>query len=422
MNTLSSSDNQLKEQILNATSGASHRKRGLIVLLMLIIALMAIWFFLQNSASNSNNSQYQTTSVSKDDLTIKVTATGTLQPLDKVEMSSETSGTVKMVLVEENDLVAEGQVLLKLDTTTLQAQVKQAQANIKMAQAQIRQSEISLAEKKLSYQRNAELHTKQLISDEALNTLKSASLRAQADLQSSQANLLQLEATLALQLDKLSKATIMAPFDGVVLSREIDPGQTVVASLQAPVLFTLARNLTQMELLLDIDEADIGSVAKGQSASFTVDAFPHDSFDATITKVHLASQTVEGVVTYQARLSVDNPKGILRPGMTSTADITVASITDALLVPNSALRFEPPKTSSQKASTSFISQLLPRRPRQDKKSNNHLLQPHVWVLENKHPKLIEVTTGLSDGMHTQILSGLTTSHAVIVDVLSDATP
>ncbi len=421
MDTLSSPDSDLKQQILNAAPQASHRKRWLVVLVVIVTALLATWFFLQNSASNSNASQYQTTPVTQGDLTIQVTATGTLQPLDKVEMSSETSGTVKTVLVEENDLVKAGQVLLKLDTKTLEAQVKQAQANIKMAHAQIRQSEISLAEKKLSYNRNAELQTKHLISDEDLNTLKSAYLRAKADLQSSQANLLQLEASLALQLDKLSKATILSPFDGVVLSREIDPGQTVVASLQAPVLFTLARNLTQMELLLDIDEADIGSVTKGQSASFTVDAFPNDTFDAIITKVHLASQTIEGVVTYQARLSVDNPQGILRPGMTSTADITVTSVTNALLVPNSALRFEPP-TTSQKPSGSFVSQLLPRRPRTAKKSKTNLNQPHVWILENKQPKLIEVTTGLSDGMHTQVLSGLTDSHVVIVDVLSGTAP
>lgn len=421
MDTLSSSDSDLKQQILNAAPQASHRKRWLVVLMIIVTTLLATWFFLQNSASNSNASQYKTTPVTQGNLTIKVTATGTLQPLDKVEMSSETSGTVKTVLVEENDLVKAGQILLKLDTKTLEAQVQQAQANIKMAHAQIRQAEVTLAEKKLSYNRNTGLQLKHLISDEELNIVRSAYLRAKADLQSSQANLLQLEASLDLQLDKLSKATILSPFDGVVLSREIDPGQTVVASLQAPILFTLARNLTQMELLLDIDEADIGSVTKGQIASFTVDAFPKDSFDATITKVHLASQTIEGVVTYQARLSVDNPQGVLRPGMTSTADITVAKVTNALLVPNTALRFDPP-TTSQKTSSSFISQLLPRRPHSAKKSKSNLNQPHVWILENKQPKLIEVTTGLSDGLHTEILSGLTDSQIVIVDLLSDTTP
>ena len=176
-----------------------------------------------------------------------------------------------------------------------------------------------------------------------------------------------------------------------------------------------------MELLLDIDEADIGSVKAGQSATFTVDAFPNDAFDANITKVHLASQTIEGVVTYQARLSVDNPQGLLRPGMTSTADITVASVTDALLVPNSALRFEPP-TTSQKASTSFVDKLLPSRPRPTKKSTSNINAPQVWILENQQPKLVEVTTGLSDGMHTQILSGLTDSQSVIIDVTGGTSP
>ncbi len=421
MDTLPSSDRDLKTLISNAAPSTHHGKRWLVVLVIITIALLAIWYFLQNPTSNSTLSQYQTASVSRGDLTIQVTATGTLQPLDKVEMSSEISGTVKTVLVEENDLVKTGQVLLKLDTKTLEAQVQQAQANVKMAHAQIRQSEVNLAEKKLSYNRNIELQSKHLISDEALNTLKSAYLRAKADLQSSQANLLQLEANLALQLDKLSKATILSPFDGVVLSREIDPGQTVVASLQAPILFTLARTLTQMELLLDVDEADIGSVKNGQPASFTVDAFPNTHFAATITKVHLASQTIEGVVTYQTRLSVDNPQGILRPGMTSTADITVASVTNALLVPNTALRFDPP-TTNQKPSSSFISQLLPRRPHSAKKSKSNINTPHVWILENKQPKLIEVTTGLTDGLYTQILRGLNDSQIVIVDVLSDTIP
>ena len=421
MDTPSSSDSALKNIVSNTASQTPHCKRWLVVLAIIAIALLAMWFFLQNSASNSKISRYQTTTVSHGDLTIQVIATGTLQPLDKVEMSSEISGTVKTVLVEANDLVKGGQVLLELDTKTLEAQVQQAQANVKMAHAKIHQSEITLTEKKLSYNRNTGLQPKHLISDEELNLLRSAYLRAKADLQSSQANLLQLEASLALQLDKLSKATILSPFDGVVLSREIDPGQTVVASLQAPVLFTLARNLTQMELLLDIDEADIGSVAKGQSALFTVDAFPNTSFSATITKVHLASQTIEGVVTYQARLSVDNPQGILRPGMTSTADITVASVTNVLLVPNSALRFEPP-TTRKKASGTLVSQLLPRRPRPAKKSKTNLSKPHVWILENKQPKFVEVTTGLSDGIHTQILSGLSTSQLIIIDVLSDTNP
>ena len=421
MDTPSSSDSALKNIVSNTASQTPHCKRWLVVLAIIAIALLAMWFFLQNSASNSKISRYQTTTVSHGDLTIQVIATGTLQPLDKVEMSSEISGTVKTVLVEANDLVKGGQVLLELDTKTLEAQVQQAQANVKMAHAKIHQSEITLTEKKLSYNRNTGLQPKHLISDEELNLLRSAYLRAKADLQSSQANLLQLEASLALQLDKLSKATILSPFDGVVLSREIDPGQTVVASLQAPVLFTLARNLTQMELLLDIDEADIGSVAKGQSALFTVDAFPNTSFSATITKVHLASQTIEGVVTYQARLSVDNPQGILRPGMTSTADITVASVTNVLLVPNSALRFEPP-TTRKKASGTLVSQLLPRRPRPAKKSKTNLSKPHVWILENKQPKFVEITTGLSDGIHTQILSGLSTSQLIIIDVLSDTNP
>ncbi|WP_373020273.1 efflux RND transporter periplasmic adaptor subunit [Thiomicrorhabdus sp.] len=415
----SPSDNDLKNHILKTSPAASHGKRWLTLLVIVALMGAGIWYFMKTQNGGNGGFSYQTEESFKGNLTVKVTATGTLQPLDSVEMSSETSGTVKEVMVEENDLVKTGQVLLKLDTTTLEAQVQQAIANVAVSKAQVKQAQISLSETKTTYERKKKLLPSKYVSEEELNTVKSAYLRASADLESSKAQLLQMEAALALQQDKLRKATIHSPFDGVVLSREIDPGQTVAASLQAPVLFTLARNLTEMELLLDIDEADIGSVQAGQHATFTVDAYPDETFSATITKVHLASETVDGVVTYQARLSVQNPDGRLRPGMTSTADITIAGVKDALLIPNAALRFEPPASSSQ-SSRSVISQLIPRPPRAVKKKKaNNSTTPHVWILENNQPVMIDVEVGLTDGVNTQVLSGLELGQDLIVDTVNE---
>lgn len=406
----------LKKQLLQPSRPAKTRWRlGALVLLAGLIG-GALWW--QNQTPQSHETQYQTALAEVGNLTITVTATGTLQPLDQVDMSSETSGTVKQVMVEENDPVKTGQTLLKLDTTTLEAQVKQAQANVHVATAQLKQAQISVDESKASYERKRSLLPLNYVSKEELSLAEASYLRNQATLDANRAQLQQAQATLALQQDQLRKATIVSPFDGVVLSRQIDPGQTVAASLQAPVLFTLARDLTQMELLLYIDEADVGHVAPGQKASFTVDAYPNALFSAIITKVHLASETVEGVVTYQARLKVNNPDGRLRPGMTSTADIIVNKVENTLLVPNRALRFVPP-TTTPSASKSVVSQLLPRRPSSPRTATSNTPGSQVWVLQNNQPTPIEVQTGLSDGLHTQILSGLQPGQAVIVDLIRE---
>lgn len=410
-------DSELKKRILSANPKRSHFTRRWVIVTFFLLVAAGLGFWLQSSSNSASAPKFQTAEAVKGQLSVKVTATGTLQPLDQVEMSSETSGTVKSVLVDENDSVQQGQVLLKLDTVTLEAQVKQAKANVESAKAQISQAQVNLEEKKTTYQRKSQLPPGEYMSDEELNSARSAYLRASADLTSARAQRLQAQAALSLQEDKLRKATIVSPFNGVVLSREIDPGQTVAASLQAPVLFTLARDLTQMELRLYIDEADIGRVQKGQHARFTVDAFPDHQFEATITKVHLAPETVEGVITYQARLHVNNPDGLLRPGMTSTADIVVVEIDQALLIPNSALRFVPPQTSG-KSSRSVVSNLIPRRPREAKKPRTTQgKEAQVWTLENNQPKALQIQTGLTDGVYTQVLKGLQPGQPVIIDTL-----
>jgi HlyD family secretion protein len=222
----------------------------------------------------------------------------------------------------------------------------------------------------------------------------------------------------------LEKAVIRAPIDGIVLERKVEPGQTVAASLQTPVLFTLAENLAQMELHVDVDEADVGRVVAGQEAEFTVDAYPERTFPATIEQVRFAPQTAEGVVTYETLLSVDNSELLLRPGMTATAEVLVEHLSDVLLVPNAALRFTPPKAVgvSRSGGGGLVGMLLPRRPREEKRAvdtGKAGLGARVWVLRDGEPQAIQVKTGVTNGLVTQIVEGpLEPGTEVLIDALA----
>jgi HlyD family secretion protein len=226
----------------------------------------------------------------------------------------------------------------------------------------------------------------------------------------------------------LDKAVIQSPIDGIVLERQVEPGQTVAASLQTPVLFTIAENLAQMELHVDVDEADVGQVAEGQEAEFTVDAYPDRRFPARIVQVRFAPKTVEGVVTYETLLSVDNAKLLLRPGMTATAEILVEELKDVLLVPNAALRFSPPKGTggpdaghARSGGGGLVGMLLPRRPPNEKHGGEAVKgsKQRVWVLREGRPEAVEIRTGATDGILTQVLEGpLEPGTGVLVDTLS----
>ena len=230
--------------------------------------------------------------------------------------------------------------------------------------------------------------------------------QAQAALNAAQAQVKVAEADLAADQTQLAKATIRSPIDGIVLERNVDRGQTVAASLQAPVLFTIANDLTRMELLVDIDEADAGSVKEGQHATFTVEAYPNEHFDAKVTQLRLNPQTVSGVVTYKAVMSVDNAQLLLRPGMTVAVDVTVDQVTKALLVPNAALRYTPPTAAP--AGGNFFTQLFRRAgptgqpPARTTSSAN---QKRVWILRDGSPASEPVTIGRSDGTWSEMISG-----------------
>jgi len=363
---------------------------------------------------------YVTETARNGDLTLVVSATGTLQPTNQVDVGVEISGTIRDVLVDYNSKVRVGQVLARLDTTKIEAQVRQAEANLAAARAKVplaRATVEELASKLARFEQARSLSGGKVPSPQEMESAVASLARARAEEAVALASVAQNEAALkALQTD-LSKASIISPIKGIVLNRDVDPGQTVAASFQTPVLFTIAEDLTQMELNVDVDEADVGKVKEGQDADFSVDAYPDHRFPGRLTQVRYGSQTVEGVVTYKAVIEVKNPDMLLRPGMTATAEIVTEKVKDALLVPNSALRYEPPTQIRQTGGGSFISKLMPRPPisRSGKPSVQRSGKNQaVYVLENRNPRPVPIVTGATDGQWTQVVKGEIVSGAVLI--------
>lgn len=390
---------------LDESSRRSRRRRRWAVFALLGLAAAGLIAGFVVAGKDEGGTSYVQAPVTRRDLVVTVTATGTLEPTNEVEVSSELSGIVRQVFVDNNDSVEAGQVLAELDTDKLEAQVTSARATLAASQARVREAEAALAEARRSFQRNEELARKKVVSERDLDVARSTFERAAASLESAKADVEVAQADLDVRKTDLKKACICSPIKGVVLRRNVDPGQTVASTLQAPTLFTLADDLRKMELRVDVDEADISLVAAGQTARFTVDAYPDRSFPARITKVRFAPDTVEGVVTYETYLDVDNGDLLLRPGMTATAEITVKTIKDALLVPNEALRFAPP-APAESGNGGLLRSLLPHPPRrQSSADGGNGKGRRVWVVEDGALKAIPVTTGFSDGQVTEILTG-----------------
>ncbi|MCK5622975.1 MAG: efflux RND transporter periplasmic adaptor subunit, partial [Alphaproteobacteria bacterium] len=252
----------------------------------LVLAALVVWYL--SAGKDDGGAAYVTAPVERRDLVVTVTATGTLEPTNEVEVSSELSGMIRWVFVDNNDPVDEGQILAELDTDKLEAQVTRARAALTAAKARVKEAEAAFAEARRNFQRYSELARKKVVSEHELDVARATYKRAMASLESVTADVQVAQADLDLRETDLKKACICSPISGVVLRRNVDPGQTVAATLQAPVLFTLAEDLTAMELHVDVDEADISLVEEGQTASFTVDAYPDRTFPARITKVRFA--------------------------------------------------------------------------------------------------------------------------------------
>lgn len=392
-------------------------KAGLLIVVFLVVAYFVSGSFRRDEDKDSLM-QYRTQETQRGDLTVTVTATGTIQPTNQVDVGSELSGIVKSVEVDYNDRVTVGQILARLDTEKLKARVIQSKAALESAQARVLQARATVAEalSKLDRLRQLfEASNHKVPSPYELDTAEAALKRGQADEASARAQVAEAQAALDAYQTDFSKAVIRSPINGLVLKRSVEPGQTVAASLQAPVLFVLAEDLTQMELHVDVDEADVGQVKEGQEATFMVDAFPDRRFPAHITEVRYGAQTVNGVVTYETVLKVNNQDQLLRPGMTATADIVVNEVENALLVPNTALRFDPEALQEQKTqgSRNLISMILPRRPmrrtasamQRQKKPQVNRNQRQVWTLREGNPVAIQLTIGLSDGQMTEVKAG-----------------
>ncbi len=399
-------------------------KRWFIIALLVIVTVITILFW--KKMENSNSVQYRTQEIVRGNLTVIVTATGTLQPTNKVDVGSELSGIIKSVEVDYNDRVKVGQVLAKLDTSKLEAQIAQAKAALESAKAKLLQAQATVSEtrSKLSQlQRVWELSNKKVPSQSELDAAEAAFERAKADEASAKALVSQAQATLEAYETDLSKSLIRSPVNGVVLTRSVEPGQTVAASFQAPVLFTLAEDLTQMELHVNVDEADIGKVKEGQKATFSVSAYPNRSFEGRITQVRYGSSTTSGVVTYETVIKVLNSDLSLRPGMTATADIVVKKVENAILIPNAALRFTPPAQEEKRPSTGLVGALLPRPPRsafrQGEGISTDKKHQRVWTLKEGQLLAIPVTIGSTNGNMTEVVDGdIKPGMKLVVDIVS----
>ncbi len=382
--------------------GAPRRRRGrwLLFLLVLLAGLGGGGWYWMASAGQTAKVSYTTDPVVQGDLTVTVTATGTVQPTTQVDVSSELSGTLKAISVTYNDTVTTGQILAELDDTKLAAQLANAEAGVVAARARVQSADATLREAAEALTTGQELDKRGVTTRNALTTVQAAHDRAIAQLDIARADLTLAEANRDLVAADLAKAVIRSPIDGVVLSRSAEVGQIVAASLEAPVLFTLAEDLSQMQLLVDIDEADIGRVAEGNAAVFTVDAHDGIEFPARIVQVRYAPETTDNVVTYKAVLAVENPEGLLRPGMTATATITVAEAKGALTVANAALRYAPPAASSGGSSGSgLLGLIMPRRSGGTARTGDG---NSIWVLRDGAPVKITVQRGETNGQRTVV--------------------
>ena len=397
------------------------RQRWLLTVSLLLIAAVAL-YFLQPWRESDTSPQYRFGKVERGALSAAVSASGTLSALVTVQVGSQVSGLIKEIKADFNSPVKQDQVIARLDPESFESRVLQAEADLKAAdsatevargnlgvrQAEVNQARIALDEAQRNLERKRSLIAQGFLSAAELDTAQSASDTAREQLQLAQAsrggaqaqgaNALALagqrRAALNQSRIELERTVIRSPVDGVVISRNVDVGQTVAASFQAPVLFTIARDLRQMEVNVAVDEADVGRVQTGQKMRFTVDAFPGERFMAKVTQIRKAPQTSNNVVTYSVMATLDNPDLKLLPGMTASARILTEERKDVLILPNEALRFRPMQADGTPIK-------LEVRGREEGPG----IPGRVWVLKEGKPEPVSVRLGVSDGKKTEMLKG-----------------
>jgi len=379
---------ELKQTIGPGTSAWQARRWWIIGgIVVALVAAGAMAFTLKGSRKRV---QYESALVTRGDLAVTVESTGTLEAVTSFEVGSEVSGRVLKELVEVNDEVRKGQIMAEIDPEPLNSGLDQSRAQLRGAQDAVNLAQATASESARTLARNQQLGKEGILSQSDLDAARSMRDRDNASLHSAQENVRVAKASVDLTSSKREKATIRAPIDGVVLARLVEPGQTVTAGFQTPVLFKLAQDLKKMKLHVDIDEADVSRIHGGESATFTVEAYPGRNFPSQVVTLQMQPKVSQNVVTYLAVLSVDNVDRALLPGMTCTATIQAETKRGVLVVPNAALRFTPPVKPGglSKAGVNFT-------------DGKH----RVWVLKGTVPTPIEVKTGATDGRHTEILSG-----------------
>jgi HlyD family secretion protein len=323
-----------------ANSSSNLRRVGVPLAIVVVIALLAAWYWKSHGAAAAD-SGYRTAPVERGDIRVVISATGTLSAISTVDVGSQISGLVTEVLADFNDHVDEGQVLARIDPSTYEAQINQGSAAVASARANLASAQAALRNAETDYTRKAALAQQQLVARSDADLARTARDQARAQVNAAQAQITQQSASTQTSRLNLQRTTIRSPVNGVVLTRTVEPGQTVAASLQAPVLFQIAENLSQMQIVLAIDEADIGQVKAGQAVTFNVDAFPDRQYRGVVQQVRLSATNTSNVITYPVVVSVDNHDQSLLPGMTANADIEVSHRDNVLRVPNAALRYKP---------------------------------------------------------------------------------
>lgn len=399
---------------------------------LIIVGLILLVLLVMRMFGAEPQTSYATSAVRQGNLTVTVSATGKLAPTNQVQVGSELSGLVTQVLVEVNDRVSAGQALALIDPSQLDDQIRQGEAQLNANRAQVAQARATLQESRAQLSRFEEvrrLSNGRVPAETELEAARAEVARATSAVRVAEANVVAAQASLNSNVTQRSRAVIRSPVNGVVLARQVEPGQTVAASFNTPTLFVIAEDLSAMKLEVAIDEADVGQVADGQRATFTVDAFPGRSFPAQITRVDLGSNlsaqastaststttTTGQVVSYAAELSVANPDQQLRPGMTATAEIVTIEKRGVLLVPNAALRFTPAAPGAGQAGAQggggMAGALIPRGRRRgggDERTATvgRGATQTVYVRgEDGTPQPVEITTGDTNGIVTEVLSG-----------------
>ncbi|HXY54003.1 MAG TPA: efflux RND transporter periplasmic adaptor subunit [Nitrospirota bacterium] len=364
--------------------------------IVVVLAVVAILVF----GHKGDGQEYRTDPVTRGDIQQTVTATGTVNAVTNVQVGTQVSGTIKTLYVDFNSRVKKGQLIAQIDPATFESQVQQAQANLLSAQANLEKSQTALTNDKRTFDRNTELLSKSLIAQSDLDTAETTYETDKAQVDSAKAQIEQAKASLEYAKQNLEYTKILSPVDGVVISRNVDVGQTVAASFQTPTLFAIAEDLTKMQIDTNVAESDIGVVKLGQDVEFTVDAYPDTTFHGKVWQIRQAPIIVQNVVTYDVVIQVNNRDLRLMPGMTANVSIIVSTKHGVLRITNAALRF---RLSEKPAAATGAGA---------KKG------PVVWALENGKPKRVVISLGISDGNYTEVISGdLKEGEQIIVEAL-----